>query len=212
MPRCNDCCAPAGRGDRYCAQCGSPLPDERGGSGSTEPDPSAPKRSAEETAAGRESTPTDPRDHAENRRPPVGRGADSYGGSTPARASGLRIICAVIAILGVQTAIGSIALFQAQSVLGPGVGGGGYGAIGGLLVALGGAYLVAAYGLWTGTGWAWSVTLGVLVVGAVIQLAAPLGPGVPVLSALTSGGLAAYLWAAGERFRPARRPNAATHS
>lgn len=205
MPRCNDCGAAADHGDRYCARCGSPLPspgaarDPRSGAGSAETQRSAP-------AAGHESDPTDPPG-----RPSAAGVADSNGGVAPARPNGLRLVCAVIAIIGVQTAIGSIALFQARSVLGPGFGTDGYGAIGGLLVALGAAYLVAAYGLWRGTGWAWSVTLGVLVVGAVIQLSAPLGPGLPVLSALASGGLAAYLWAAGERFRPARRPNAAIH-
>lgn len=182
MTHCSRCGTAVDRTDAYCAGCGEQLSDGR--------------------------SPTGPDGPSSDRQ---GRGSDASptpGAADDSRPGGLELVCGILAILGVTSAVGGLTLAQSRAAFGGVVGGtvgsGGNPPLFGLLaLALGCGYLAAAYGLWHATDWAWQATIGALAVGTVYHLAGPGSPGTAVFAALASGGLCAYLLTSGERFRPA---------
>lgn len=212
MPDCHHCGAAADPRDAYCVDCGTPLDGDPARSRAT----AAAERPDGELAIDQH----DGRQSRHQRSPPGRATRHTHDADGLPEPDGLRLACGLLAILGASSAIGGVTAVQAQRALGaaspPGFGvaaGGGLGVTGLLLLALGGAYVLSAYGLWTATDWAWTATIGVTGVGAVINLTGPASPGTALFAAIGSGGLCAYLLTAGDRFRPSvRREMAAAGS
>lgn len=68
-----------------------------------------------------------------------------------------------VTLIAILTLIGGI-IFLASGIVLLIVG------IGIVLIALGVAYLVMAYGLWSGKGWAWTITLILSVIGIIVAI------------------------------------------
>jgi uncharacterized membrane protein HdeD (DUF308 family) len=68
-----------------------------------------------------------------------------------------------VTLIAILTLIGGI-IFLASGIVLLIVG------IGIVLIALGIAYLVMAYGLWSGKGWAWTITLILSVIGIIVAI------------------------------------------
>jgi len=205
MSDCHHCGASVEAANAFCADCGAQLGASRDGQAQSQPGDTAraerPRRpdSPGQTVAGSPKTDELP---------------------TP---DSLKLACALLAVLGLLSIFAGAGAIRAQQTFGS-MGsagfGGPYGPSGGfqagllvtgvLVLALGGAYIASAYGLWRATGWAWTATLVTTGVGAVGYLVAPTGGDLGVLVALTSGGLCASLALAGDRCRPSVRRAAAS--
>jgi lysylphosphatidylglycerol synthetase-like protein (DUF2156 family) len=86
---------------------------------------------------------------------------------TKSRPLGVTIIAILIVIAGILTllvGIGSIAIGPLTSL------GLVFVAAGVVSLVIGIAYLVMGYGLWKGKGWAWTISMIVLIIGIIIKL------------------------------------------
>jgi|ERR671921_1510331 hypothetical protein len=78
------------------------------------------------------------------------------------RPLGVTIIAILAVIGGIGSVLSGLAIIAIIPLLGI--------IFGGLLIIIGLAYFVVAYGLWKGLNWAWNITLIVSVIGIIVGL------------------------------------------
>jgi hypothetical protein len=78
------------------------------------------------------------------------------------RPLGVTIIAILAVIGGIGSVLSGLAIMAIIPLLGI--------IFGGLLIIIGLAYFVVAYGLWKGLNWAWNITLIVSVIGIIVGL------------------------------------------
>jgi hypothetical protein len=114
--------------------------------------------------------------------------------------TGMRVLPVILALFGLPLSAFGLRVTEAgrtASAYDPTGGSSAIAAVGVLMVAFGGGYLLAAYGTWRLKPWGWTLAVGMLGAGALSSLLVLTGSasGVGLVGLLVNGGLCWYLYA-----------------
>jgi hypothetical protein len=129
---------------------------------------------------------------------PQAAGGGHGPGTSKAVPTPMRVLPAVLALFGLPLSFFGFKVVEAgraASTYDPTGGSSAIALVGVLMMAMGGGYLLAAYGTWTLKPWGWTLAVGVLGAGALSSLLVLTGSasGVGLVGLLANGGLCWYL-------------------